>query len=419
MSRYLAVALPDFGHLLPMLSVVSELRCRGHEVAVVSVTDRADVVRAWGCEPLLLAPDQLPEGWLGAVDAGRAGLSGEALNRYSLDAFTGAVLRAVLADLPRLVAAFAPDALLVDPYCYGAASVAAAAGVRAVGVEGALAPELLPGMSDPFAPWRSQEKPISLVQRLARAVLGHGRDRVMRPFLTELNSWRSAQRLAPLGSIFEECAQLVRLRPQPRGFEPPAYVDDPLVQHCGAFVSSRRPRNDDFPWEQLDERPIAYASLGTIAAERPEVFRAVAECCAEHEVRLVIGLGGHAAALRAMRLPGDPLIARWAPQPELLARATVCFTHAGLNTTLEALWHGVPLIAMPAGFDQPGVARRIQLAGCGLVVPPAQATAERLGEALGRLLHEPGFRAAAQRLREEMRAAGGLARAADWVERGG
>ena len=35
MSRYLAVALPDYGHLLPMLAVVSELARRGHEVAVL------------------------------------------------------------------------------------------------------------------------------------------------------------------------------------------------------------------------------------------------------------------------------------------------------------------------------------------------------------------------------------------------
>ena len=84
----------------------------------------------------------------------------------------------------------------------------------------------------------------------------------------------------------------------------------------------------------------------------------------------MIGLGGRADALRALALPGDPLIVSWAPQLALLERAQVCFTHAGLNTTLEALWHGVPLLAMPTGFDQPGVARRVQVAQCGLVVPP-------------------------------------------------
>ena len=135
MSRYLAVALPDYGHLLPMLAVANELRQRGHTLAVVTVADRVDVVRSWGCDPLVLAPEVLPEGWLQTVDAGRAVLSGHALNRFSLEVFTEAVLGAVLADLPRIVEEFAPDTLLLDPYCYGAASVAAAAGVDAVGVE--------------------------------------------------------------------------------------------------------------------------------------------------------------------------------------------------------------------------------------------------------------------------------------------
>lgn len=418
MSRYLAVALPDFGHLLPMLAVVSELRRRGHEVGVVTVADRAEVVRDWGCEPLLLAPEQLPAGWLRAVDAARAGLAGDALNRHNLKEFTAAHAGAVLADLPRLVTDFSPDAVLVDPYCYGAASVAEAAGVRAVGIEGALAPELVPGQADPFAPWSRQQQPPSLVRRLAIAAFGSGRDRAMRMVRGLVNRWRASRGLSTLASVFDECARLVRLRPQPRGFEPPGYREDPLVQHCGAFVPSQRPDPGGFPWDQLDERAIAYASLGTIAADRPEVFRAVAECCAEHSVRLVIGLGGRADALRAMSLPGDPLIVGWAPQLELLERAAVCFTHAGLNTTLEALWHGVPLLAMPTGFDQPGVARRVQLAQCGLVVPPAEASGRQLAAALGRLLREPGFAASARRLSEEMKAAGGVARAATWIEQG-
>jgi zeaxanthin glucosyltransferase len=44
---------------------------------------------------------------------------------------------------------------------------------------------------------------------------------------------------------------------------------------------------------------------------------------------------------------------------ELLKRATVCITHAGLNTVLESLAQGVPQLAIPITYDQPGVAARI------------------------------------------------------------
>jgi zeaxanthin glucosyltransferase len=54
-----------------------------------------------------------------------------------------------------------------------------------------------------------------------------------------------------------------------------------------------------------------------------------------------------------------------APQIELLKRAPLCITRAGLNTVLEALAQGVPIVAIPIGFDQPGVAARVAYHGVG------------------------------------------------------
>jgi UDP:flavonoid glycosyltransferase YjiC (YdhE family) len=36
---------------------------------------------------------------------------------------------------------------------------------------------------------------------------------------------------------------------------------------------------------------------------------------------------------------------------KLLKRAALCITHAGLNTTLESLAHGVPMVAIPIAYD--------------------------------------------------------------------
>jgi len=44
---------------------------------------------------------------------------------------------------------------------------------------------------------------------------------------------------------------------------------------------------------------------------------------------------------------------------ELLKQTSVCITHAGLNTVLEALTQDVPQVAIPVTNDQPGVAARI------------------------------------------------------------
>ena len=100
----------------------------------------------------------------------------------------------------------------------------------------------------------------------------------------------------------------------------------------------------------------------------------------------------------------------------MLAQASAVVTHAGLNTVLDALEAGVPMLALPIAFDQPGVAARIEHAGVGLRLLPALASPARIAHALRRLLDEAAFRQRAAALGEEVRQAGGAARAAELIE---
>jgi MGT family glycosyltransferase len=100
----------------------------------------------------------------------------------------------------------------------------------------------------------------------------------------------------------------------------------------------------------------------------------------------------------------------------LLQRAALSITHAGLNTALESLSYGVPMVAIPITNDQPGVASRLAWIGAAEVVQPSKLTAPRLRAALERVLREPRYREAAQRYRTEIQRADGLRRAADIVE---
>jgi hypothetical protein len=61
------------------------------------------------------------------------------------------------------------------------------------------------------------------------------------------------------------------------------------------------------------------------------------------------------------RLPGSPLVVEYAPQLELLAKARLTITHGGLNTVLDSLSHGVPLVAIPITYEQPGTGRANQV----------------------------------------------------------
>jgi MGT family glycosyltransferase len=91
-------------------------------------------------------------------------------------------------------------------------------------------------------------------------------------------------------------------------------------------------------------------------------------------------------------------------------------THAGMNTTMESLARGLPLVAIPVANDQPGVAARIQWTGAGLFIPPSKLTAKKLRYAVTRVLTEPSFKARALEMKEAIARSGGLARACDVIE---
>jgi UDP:flavonoid glycosyltransferase YjiC (YdhE family) len=91
-------------------------------------------------------------------------------------------------------------------------------------------------------------------------------------------------------------------------------------------------------------------------------------------------------------------------------------THAGLNTTLESISRGVPMVALPRNADQPGNAARIAYSGAGLCGAFHSGTAEELRVVIERVLTDERFRRRAQELRTAMYAAGGPARAAEIAE---
>lgn len=92
-------------------------------------------------------------------------------------------------------------------------------------------------------------------------------------------------------------------------------------------------------------------------------------------MQLVLSIGPIPDPQRIEALPANAVVVDRAPQIELLKRSALCITHGGLNTTLEDLAQGVPLVAIPVTNDQPGVAARIApIKKTGTFVPLKQLT---------------------------------------------
>jgi UDP:flavonoid glycosyltransferase YjiC (YdhE family) len=92
-----------------------------------------------------------------------------------------------------------------------------------------------------------------------------------------------------------------------------------------------------------------------------------------------------------------------APHDQVFPRASAVITHAGMGTVMRALAHGLPLVCMPQGRDQHDIAARVRWHGAGLRLGP-RASAAKIRAALHRVLHQPSFREAAERLRQAIQA---------------
>jgi MGT family glycosyltransferase len=156
--------------------------------------------------------------------------------------------------------------------------------------------------------------------------------------------------------------------------------------------------------------------MGTVQNRLIGIFQDIASACQGLDAQLVISLGGSATPESLPELPGSPLVVGYAPQLELLQKATLTITHAGMNTTLESLSNGVPMVAIPIANDQPGVASRLAWTGAGEVLLLSRLKVPRLRAAIERVLTEDSYKNNASRLQEAIRRAGGVRRAADIVE---
>jgi MGT family glycosyltransferase len=139
----------------------------------------------------------------------------------------------------------------------------------------------------------------------------------------------------------------------------------------------------------------------------------IAAACDGLDAQLVISLGDPASAGPPTDLPGCPIVVSFAPQQQIMDRAALVITHAGMNTTLGALSSGVPMIAIPITNEQPGTATRMVHTGAGEMLPVSRLTTSRLRQLITRVLGTETYRTQALRMREAIQQAGGVARAAD------
>jgi zeaxanthin glucosyltransferase len=402
---------PVPGHIHPFAALGRELISRGHRVTCFQVADLELKIGSEGLEFHRIGARDFPPGSLKASLDALGRLAGLAALRFTIRAVAETTAMECR-ELPDAVRAARVDALLVDQMEPAGGAVAERLGLPFVTVCNALLINRDPIAPPPFTPWGYTDAWWARFRnRIGYAVS----DRLTKPIADAVAGFRREWKLPELTVADDSFSRLAQICQVPREFDFPRAAL-PAAFHYVGPLRGNAPRPIEFPWDRLDGRPLVYASLGTLQNSREPLFRTFAEACRGLDVQLVISHGGGLTADEAKGLPGDPLVVSYAPQLDLLARAALTITHAGLNTVLDSMANGVPVVAVPITYEQPAIARRVEWAGGGRAIPLNRLTAERLRDAATAVLEEPSYRAAASRLAEATRKAGGTRRAADVIE---
>lgn len=148
----------------------------------------------------------------------------------------------------------------------------------------------------------------------------------------------------------------------------------------------------EFPFEQLDDRPLIYISFGTILNELEDLFLNCFEAFGHSDVQVVMSVGYHLKVEDLKGIPDNFIVRNYVPQLDILKRATVFINHAGTNSVYESICFEVPQVVIPQAFDEFMGAVMVERAGIGIYIRSMVPSANELQEAVQQVLSDSSYR---------------------------
>jgi zeaxanthin glucosyltransferase len=392
------------GHLNPMTALARQLQARNHDVVFLYLSDAAGL-------PFVPGPgkDDIHE-----TVAEVSKLEGEEALKFGMS-WLMTQTETILKSLPGIVQANRVDALVIDTVQFYAELGAMQLGMPYIHVSAAMYHDYTGATPLCHYDWPHQTTPAALARNregVAKFVkLMESGNAGIRAYAESVGlkiDWEDP------GSTLSPLASLTQV---PRAFDFESSHWPSSFHHTGPFHDGKGRKEVDFPWKELTEEPLIYASMGTVMNGRLDVFRTIVAALTKHkDLQLVLSVGDQVDPKQIGPVPKNAIIVKRAPQLELLKQTSVCITHAGLNTVLESLTQGVPQVAIPVSLDQPGVAARIADKKTGVVTSLDKLTADHLSTLLDEVLNNFTYRGNARKLQKAIAQANGLSVAADLIE---
>jgi MGT family glycosyltransferase len=399
-----------------MTTLARKLQSRGHDVVFISLADVAPFVEAAGLPFVPCSEAAYPAGSLGKLVRRLSELSGEDALHFTVNSMMKGYTKSLFESLPDTLSKAGVDGIVLDQYQPYVELIPMHLRMPFVHVSNALHVDYTGRTPICFVDWPYKTG----VDTLARNIEGVRRARILlEPVTAVAQAYaREVGLSVDWNNPHSTLSPLAWVTQCPREFDFGCAPDLPQFQYAGPFHDGRGRMDFGFPWQQLTGEPIVYASMGTLQNGLIDIFRSITQAAIGlKEVQFVLAVGGQLDSKQLGAVPANVMVVSYAPQIDILRRSSLCITHAGLNTALESLSSGVPMLALPITNDQPGVAARIANKKVGIVISPDQASPENFVAAIKRVLGDSTFRDNVRRVQEAIRSTDGLSIAVDILER--
>jgi UDP:flavonoid glycosyltransferase YjiC (YdhE family) len=365
MSRMLFTFSGGTGHFLPLVPLARAAERAGHIVAfgaqpgmIATVDEAGFSAFDTGGPTLLVTTERTP---LLEYDLARE-------HRAIRDGFAGRTARERATKVRRLCESWHPDVVVCEEMDFGALVAAEGLGI-------------------PYA---------SVIS------IGSGAF-VWRQLAGEpLNALRNEHGLPPDPEVSMLHRYLV-VSPFPPSFRDPANPLPPNAHSIRAVAADRAASDEDVSWlAGRAARPLVYFTLGTIFnLESGDLFERVLAGLRVLPVDVVVTVGRELDPKVLGPQPSNVYVRSYIPQSALLPHCDLVVSHAGSGSMIGALAHGLPMVLLPIGADQPFNAARCHDLHVGRVLNPVEATPKDVQLAATAVLEDSTYSQSAKRLEAE------------------
>ncbi|WP_343550949.1 glycosyltransferase [Pantoea sp.] len=411
MGHFAVIAPPLYSHFHALQALAQTLLARGHRITFIQQADARNLLNDQRIGFASVGDQTYPAGSLAAVLQRLAAPGGLSLFHVIRDlaASTDMLCR----ELPAMFKSLKIDGVIADEMEAAGGLVAEALRLPFVSVACALPVNREASIPLAVMPFRYAQDEKALKRFQASSDIY---DRLMRRHAEVIAKHAAAFGLTPRRGLHQCLSPLAQISQMVPAFDFPRQQLPACFHAVGPLRAPVTAPKPDIPWPELHQ-PVVYCSLGTLQGHRFSLFQHLAQACRAQRLSLVIahcgGLDAH--QVRQLELAGAAWVTDFVDQRAALQHAQLFITHAGLNSALEALECGTPMLALPIAFDQPGVAARIEWHGVGRRASRFSRV-HQLEHHLQKLLADDRYKRRMSAIQAQLQRAGGCERAADIVE---